>query len=149
MNLFNKFLHNKKIPTILIIDDDIRGAESFSDLLELHGYKTEIAKDGTEGLKKIEKSNPDLVLLDVILPGTKGFDVLSQIKSNPKTMKIPVIMLTGMSGMDDVEKCSKGGAVGYVIKPYNIERILKKIESVLNQQPNSAIISSPPETPTQ
>jgi DNA-binding response OmpR family regulator len=122
----------RKKTSILIVEDDDETAALLAMFLKPHGYDTICAKDGNEGLKMMEMSRPDLVLLDIMMPGLSGFDVLLQIKSQPKTKRVPVIMCTALNDIKDVERCYNWGADGYITKPFELNRILEKISSALN-----------------
>ena len=104
--------------TILIIEDDKFLRELIAQKLTKEGYNISEAIDGEEGIKKIESEKPDLVLLDLILPGIDGFEVLSKMKENPNLSSIPVIILSNLGQKEDVEKGLKMGAVDYLIKAH-------------------------------
>ncbi len=118
--------------TILIIEDDKFLRELIAQKLTKEGYNISEAIDGEEGIKKIESEKPDLVLLDLILPGIDGFEVLSKMKENPNLSSIPVIILSNLGQKEDVEKGLKMGAVDYLIKAhFTPGEIIEKIKSVL------------------
>jgi len=117
---------------ILIIEDDkfLRGL--ISQKLTNEGYETLEAIDGEEGLKKVKEEKPDLILLDLILPGINGFEVLSKIKGDPVLASIPVIILSNLGQKEDIEKGLKLGAVDYLIKAhFTPGEIIEKIKAVL------------------
>lgn len=122
---------------ILIIDDD----EGFSDFLkinlELRGdYECMIATDGEEGLRIANDDNLNLILLDIMMPGIDGFEVLKRLKSRDKTKKIPVIMLTARGDDDSMIKALELHDDGYIIKPIKIEDLEEKIENLLEKYSN-------------
>jgi DNA-binding response OmpR family regulator len=118
--------------TILIVEDDKFLRELISKKLIQEGYDIIETIDGEEGLKKIKTEQPDLVLLDLILPGIDGFEVLSQMKEDPKTSAIPVIILSNLGQKEDVEKGLKLGAVDYLIKAhFTPGEIVEKIKAAL------------------
>jgi len=120
---------NKKI---LIVEDDKFLRELIAKKLSSEGYQISEAKNGEEGIKKITDEKPDLILLDLILPGIDGFEVLKQAKENPQTAEIPVIVLSNLGQRDDVEKGLGLGAVDFLIKAHFTPReIIDKIKSVL------------------
>ena len=100
-------------------------------MFEAKGYKTLVAEDGSQGIALARKEHPRLVLLDILLPKMGGFDVCKMIKSEPATKDIKVIMITGLGRMGDVETAFQMGADEYIIKPFNQERLFKKVEKVL------------------
>jgi len=97
--------------TILIIEDDIFLREMIGQKLIKEGYDILEAVDGEKGIKMVEGKKPDLVLLDLILPGIDGFEVLSRMKENPELSEIPVIILSNLGQREDVERGLKMGAV--------------------------------------
>lgn len=118
--------------TILIIEDDKFLRELIAQKLFKEEYNVSEAIDGEEGIKKIKEEKPDLVLLDLILPGIDGFEVLSQIKENSSLVQIPVIILSNLGQKEDVEKGLKLGAVDYLIKAhFTPGEIIEKIKSAL------------------
>ncbi|MBZ1345116.1 MAG: response regulator [Candidatus Nealsonbacteria bacterium] len=102
--------------TILIIEDDKFLRELIGRKLIKEEYKVIESIDGEEGIKIAKEKKPDLILLDLILPGIGGFEVLVQIKNNPNLSKIPVIILSNLGQQEDVEKGLKLGAIDYLIK---------------------------------
>lgn len=117
---------------ILIVEDDKFLRELISQKLVKEGYDISEAIDGEEGIKKVKEEKPDLVLLDLILPGADGFEVLSRIKADPALAPIPVIILSNLGQKDDIEKGLKLGAVDYLIKAhFTPAEIIEKIKIVL------------------
>ncbi len=117
---------------ILIIEDDKFLRELITRKLLNEAYEVSEAVDGEEGIKKIKEEKPDLILLDLILPGIDGFEVLSKKKEDPALASIPVIILSNLGQKDDVEKGLKMGAVDYLIKAhFTPGEIIEKIKVVL------------------
>ena len=118
--------------TILIIEDEAALQKALEDILTGEGYQTLAALDGEVGLSLAKEKNPDLILLDLILPKIHGFDVLKKLKSDEQTKDIPVIILTNLESMEDVNKAIELGATTYLVKAnYNLEDVLSKIKKVL------------------
>lgn len=118
--------------TILIVEDDKFLRELIVQKLVKEGYDIVEAVDGEEGIKKIKAGNPDLVLLDLILPGVDGFEVLSRMKADENLAKIPVIILSNLGQREEVERGLKLGANDYMIKAHFTPReIIDKIKTVL------------------
>ena len=117
---------------IIVIDDEFEVAEIIKANLNAEKYECIIAKDGDEGLKKIESEKPDLVILDLLMPKKSGYEVCSELKTNLKTAKIPVILLTK-------KKEHRDRYIGtiflkadeYISKPFNINDLLGKIEKLI------------------
>jgi DNA-binding response OmpR family regulator len=117
---------------ILVIEDDKFLRELISQKLVKEGYDVIEAVDGEKGLEKAGKENPDLVLLDLILPGMNGFEVLSRIKNEAALSQIPVIILSNLGQRDDIEKALEIGAADYLIKAhFTPEEIIDKIKATL------------------
>ncbi len=116
---------------ILIIEDDQTIIDGLQDTLEFHDFKVTTAMTGKDGIKQIKLKEPNLVLLDVMLPGVDGFEVCKKIKQiNPK---IPVIMLTARSQENDKLLGFELGADDYVTKPFSIKILVARIKAVLNR----------------
>ena len=117
---------------ILIIEDDPFLSEMYAAKFNQAGFEVGVAADGQEGLEKIEKERPDLILLDIVLPKADGFDVLEKIKKNEELEKIPVILLTNLGQKDDVEKGLKMGALEYIIKAhFTPSAVVAKVKEIL------------------
>ena len=123
--------------TILFVEDESVLQKTVRDTLEQEGYKVVSALDGETGLRLAnpadEKNKPDLILLDLILPKINGFDVLKNLKEKPVTQNIPVIVLTNLEGMKDIEKTIDAGATTYLVKAnYTLEEVLEKVKNILD-----------------
>lgn len=120
---------------ILIIEDDKFLRELISRKLINEGFKIDEAIDGEEGLKKAQKVRPSLILLDLILPGLDGFEILERIKDDPSTSAIPVLILSNLGQRDEVERGLKLGAVDFLVKAhFTPEEIVDKIKEVLSKR---------------
>lgn len=117
---------------ILIVEDDRFLRELMVRKLSHENFDIIEAIDGEEGVKKIKDVNPDLVLLDLILPGMDGFDVLTKMKEDSITSSIPVIILSNLGQREDVERGLKIGAVDYLVKAhFTPNEIIEKIKANL------------------
>ena len=118
--------------TILVIEDDKFLRELISRKLTGEGFDVLEAVDGEEGIKKIKEGKPDLVLLDLILPGIDGFEVLTRVRDDPAVSSIPIIILSNLGQREEVEKGLKLGAIDYLIKAhFTPGEIIEKIKNVL------------------
>jgi len=127
----NSKSQNGKIP-VLIVEDDKFLRELLVRKVESAGFTTSIAVDGKEALKKIKEELPRLVLLDLVLPGIDGFEVLRQVKANPQTSKVLVIILSNLGQREDVERGLKLGADDYLIKAhFTPDEIIQKVQKLL------------------
>ena len=117
---------------ILIVEDDKFLRELIVKKLVKENFEIVEANDGEEGFKMILAEKPDLVLLDLILPGIDGFEVLSRAKADESLKSIPIIVLSNLGQREDIEKCMKLGAADYMIKAHFTPiEIVEKIKSVL------------------
>ena len=117
-------------PKVLIIEDDFNIAELLGLYLDKEGYEVSYALDGLKGLEKFRQEQPNLVLLDVMLPGMDGWGVCRSIRSESK---VPIIMLTAKSETEDKVAGLKQGADDYITKPFEMKEVLARIEAVLRR----------------
>jgi len=118
---------------ILIVDDDAEVVEILGESLSRRGYRVEKAFDGEEALRKYDAFRPDLVLLDVLLPGIDGFSVCNEIRNRDDQNDTPVIMISSDSVPESVMKGFRAGARDYIKKPFSLKEIIVKIENYLSQ----------------
>jgi len=118
---------------ILIVEDDAFLADIYKTKLESEGFKVTVAGDGEKGLKMIQTKNPDLVLLDILLPKLDGFAILEIVKApNSEVKNIPIILLTNLGQNDEVQKGIKSGAADYLIKAhFKPAEVVEKIRKIL------------------
>lgn len=112
---------------ILIVDDTPASLSLLSHLLEPHGYEIIAASHGKDALMLAEKAEPDLVLLDVMMPGHDGFSICRALKSEPETCDVPVIFITSRNETESVLRGFQVGAVDYIFKPYQAEEVLARV----------------------
>lgn len=117
---------------ILIVDDSDEILFFLSNLLEEEGYETLEANSGETALNLLEENNPDLILLDIRMPGIDGFEVCKRVKSNEKHFEIPIIFLSGASEINDKLEGLKIGAVDYVTKPFRKEELMARLKTHLS-----------------
>lgn len=117
---------------ILIIEDDRSLQNAVVETLGQEGYKTVSAFDGEEGLQKLAAEKPDLILLDIILPKKDGYEVLSEIKGDEATKDIPVLILTNLEEVDNVQKALDLGATTFMVKSdFSLKDVLAKVKENL------------------
>ena len=116
---------------ILVVDDDPRLLHVVAMYLSIEGYEVDTAANGEEGLRLLEQKRPDLVILDVMMPGIDGLEACRRIKSNPETRSIPVVLFTALSRTDDVENGRAAGANRFINKPFSLIGLGAVIRSFL------------------
>jgi DNA-binding response OmpR family regulator len=129
-----RFLEVKNnMAKILLVDDDMLMLKMYQGKFEDDGYDVEMATNGEQGLIKVVEFKPDLILLDILMPGINGLQVLKKLKEREETKKIPVILLTNVGGSDeDVERGLGLGAVAYMVKAhYDAKDVVKKVKEIL------------------
>ncbi len=119
--------------SILIIEDEIDIANLVRFNFERNGYSVDIAHDGREGLEKILKNQPDLVILDLMLPEIDGYKILKKMQRDTRSHSIPVIMLTAKSQIDDRLKGLELGADDYVTKPFSPKELILRAQAILKR----------------
>ena len=117
--------------TILIVDDVPENLQVLGSLLDKEGFDISPALSGEEALNLVDHISPDLVLLDIMMPGMDGYEVCDRLKSNEKTRNIPVIFLTAKVEKEDIIKGFQAGAVDYITKPFNAEELLSRVSTHL------------------
>lgn len=120
--------------TILIIEDDDFVVKIYQVKLEKEGFNVLIIMDGNEALSYIKKTEPvDLVILDLILPGVNGFDILMEIRKNEKWGKVPVVVLSNLGQEHDIKKCQEIGISDYIVKSdVKISEVVERVKNLLS-----------------
>jgi len=125
--------------TILVVEDEPPKAEMLAYNLEKEGYRVMIAGDGEEGLLMARENLPDVIVLDWMLPGLTGIEVCRQLRGDPETQEIPIIMLTARGEEEDRVRGIETGADDYVVKPYSPREVVARIKGLLRRaNPSSA-----------
>lgn len=119
---------------ILIVDDEQDIREVLELRLEIAGYNVITATDGKSCLRKAKEEKPDLILLDVMMPGINGFEVCKLLKENDKTKHIPVVMLTVLAQEKDLSKGLEKGASCFISKPFNIVDLLVEVKALMGKE---------------
>ena len=116
---------------ILVVDDNAQNLELIVAYLETLGCGISTAADGLEAIEKVSQENPDLILLDIMMPRMSGFEVCRKLKSNPETRDIPIIMVTALHELGDIERGVESGTDDFITKPVNRLELLTRVKSLL------------------
>src|SRR4051794_31282558 len=127
---------------ILIVDDTPANLNVLSAILGKRGYRVRPAINGTLALKAAQKAAPDLILLDVQMPGLDGYEVCRQLKADPQTRAIPVIFISALDDVLDKVEAFQVGGVDYISKPFQIEEVLARVENQLALHQQRAAIAA-------
>jgi len=123
---------------ILVVDDEHDFRAIMSHVLVSGGYDVITAQDGTEGLRLFAERRPDLVVLDGHLPDIDGFEVCRRLRATPAGAKVPVLLCTVRSALSTVAAGLEAGATGYVLKPFEMEELLEKVDAALKASKKNA-----------
>lgn len=116
---------------VLLADDNLQNCELLDAYLAGEDYEISMAHDGQETLDAVEKSDPDLILLDIMMPKMSGYEVCQKLKANEKTSKIPVLMVTALRDSGDIEKAVDAGADDFLTKPVHRIELVTRVRSLL------------------
>lgn len=117
---------------ILVIEDDPVGLRYVRFTLEKHGYQVITAGNGLEGLRKARTEEPDLIILDVMLPGMDGYEICHRLRAEPATARLPILMFSARSQEKDKAVGQQVGADDYLTKPAEPSEIIRRVESLLS-----------------
>ena len=120
-----------KRPKVLIAEDEETIVESLSFLMEKEGYDVSVATDGQMAIAMIVRDLPDMVLLDVMMPGCDGFDVVRAVRENPQTRPVPIMMLTAKTREVDRRKGLELGVGDFVTKPFSTRDVVSRVKAML------------------
>lgn len=119
---------------VLIVDDSPTELHLYQNILEKRGFETLLADSGEEGIRAAQSSTPDCILMDVVMPGMNGFQATRKLTQDPRTAKIPVIMVTTKDQETDKIWGMRQGAAEYLVKPVADDELIAKINSVLGTE---------------
>ncbi len=116
---------------ILVVDDDFNIIDFFKSVLEEQGYEVQTADNGLRAVEKARVYMPDVILLDIIMPEMDGYEVTEELKGDPKTSSIPIILVTGMDGLEDKIRGLESGADDFLTKPFNFDELVARVRSLI------------------
>jgi DNA-binding NarL/FixJ family response regulator len=116
-------------PTVLVVDDDPASLGLLCDTLEQQGYTVLVAADGSTALQRLQRIEPDAILLDALMPGLSGFETCRRVKADPALAHIPVIFMTGLSDTSHVVEGFASGGVDYVVKPVRAPEVIARLRT--------------------
>jgi chemosensory pili system protein ChpA (sensor histidine kinase/response regulator) len=117
--------------TVMVVDDSVTVRKVTSRLLERHGYKVVLAKDGVDAISQLEELTPDIMLLDIEMPRMDGFEVANLVRHNPRIAETPIIMITSRTGEKHRERAFQIGVNCYMGKPFQEQELLENIHELL------------------
>src|SRR5512138_1918393 len=119
MDLSTFYKENNMSSMVLIVDDEYAGRETLQSILEGEGYQLEMAENGVQAIDKAKELLPDVILLDVMMPGMTGFEVCERIRNDPQVAEIPIIILTALDDRESLLTGLKSGADDFIAKPFD------------------------------
>jgi DNA-binding response OmpR family regulator len=122
---------------VLVVDDEPMARTLLRLMLVRAGFDVVEAEDGFDALDKLKDGSPDVMILDVMMPGIDGFSVCETVRAAPSTAELPIIMLSAKTDLDSVNKGLRLGANKYLTKPISPEELTRQVRDVLQEQPNS------------
>ncbi len=124
-------LDDKTDGIVLIVDDNVQNVELLQAYLEELPVNTLTAENGIQALELVQQHQPDLILLDIMMPGMSGFEVCKKLKSDPATRDIPIIMVTALNEISDIERGVESGTDDFLTKPVNKLELITRVKSLL------------------
>lgn len=130
----------EKTKTVLIVDDNPNNAEMCRIYLEIEGYEVYSAEDGAKGLAVAEKILPDVILLDIVMAGMDGFQMLERLHADPALRDIPVLVMTVMTDTANIVKALHLGAIDYLKKPFNADEFLARVHRLVKLKESQDVL---------
>ena len=118
---------------ILVVDDDIHATTLFKTILTAKGYEAIIVNDSATAVQIANATNPELIILDLMMPEPNGFEVCKMLRANPKFSRTPIVIFTAMGDSESQETASKIGADEFLTKPFRVEELMHKIQTLIAQ----------------
>ena len=121
---------------VLVVEDEKNIILGVKTCLEVADYRVTVAETGEKALEEVSKDYPDIILLDLLLPGMNGYQVCSQLKGDPKTKDIPIVVLSAKAGEEDRRRAEEAGADAYLTKPFRPKDLWGELERFLPREKN-------------
>lgn len=118
---------------ILVVDDDIHATTLFDTLLTAKGYEAIIVNDSAIAVEVANSTNPDLIILDLMMPEPNGFEVCKTLRTDPKFSKTPIVIFTAMGDNESKEAAFESGADEFLTKPFRVEDLMQRIRNLINK----------------
>lgn len=118
------------MPRILIVDDDVSITELMKALVKMDGHQPTTVNDSLKAIETANSVNPDLITLDLMMPGLTGFDLCELLHNDPKFASTPIIVVSARDDAESKEQALKAGAADYITKPFGVDNFLKKIKDL-------------------
>lgn len=141
-NLFKKSNNEPERQKILIIDDENKIVLTLKDMFEMHGYDVLIANDGQKGLQIALREQPDICVIDIMMPVMNGHEMLEALRQTEVGRDIAVIMLTARGQVEDIAKAKSLNIDDYIVKPFSMKDLLTKVDASLKKRQVSGCSSS-------
>ena len=119
--------------SVLVVDDEFEIRQLLSTMLTMMGYQSFMAQDGLDALEKIPQYQPDILILDVMMPRMDGLTLCRQLRDTAETAALPIIMLSGKAHQEAIQEGLKAGANRYLVKPTGLDELTRKINEVLGE----------------
>jgi len=136
------FLRGPTPPNILVVDDTPANLQLLVGMLKEHGFKVRPVPDGERALRAVHASPPDLILLDITMPGMSGYEVLERLKEDPLAREIPVLFISALSHTEDKVRAFKAGGVDYITKPFQFDEVIARVRTHLELRRQRIELSS-------
>ena len=117
---------------ILVVDDDVTVTQLLKMLLSMEGHQTTTINDSNGTLEMAHQLHPDLITLDLMMPGLTGFELCELLHSDPMLTNIPLLIISARDDTESMERAFQAGAAGYITKPFGVETLMQKIEELTN-----------------
>ena len=118
---------------ILVVDDDIHATTLFKTLLSAKGFEAVIVNDSATVIEVANSTNPDLIILDLMMPAPNGFEVCRMLRAEPKFAKIPIVIFTAMGDKESKEAALEAGADEFLTKPFRVEDLMQRLQTLLHK----------------